>query len=343
MNRIRSGVDFCKTRNLALHPRLNHVHSHHITRHVVESRSRLLSRLIDFYLNLPSRKIVAATASPYFMLRRDNNPIGFLLLAWPALWSLNLATPPHEYPSIYLVSLLGVGSWIMRGAGCTMNDIIDRKLDALVERTKMRPLARGDITVQQAILFLFLQLLGALGVLSRLNEHAQVVSALSLAPVCMYPLAKRYMSVPQLYLGMTFNWGAFVGWSSMHGNCDMGVCIPLYISCVIWTLFYDTIYAHQDIQFDRSIGINSSAIYLGRYNKVFLHCLAYAFGGSMLIAGFNGVQEFPYFVSILLACLHLNHQARTLNVLNPHDCARAFKSNNEIGIIIFMGTLINNL
>jgi 4-hydroxybenzoate polyprenyltransferase len=170
---------------------------------------------------------------PYAKLARIDRPIGTMLLLWPCWWSIGLATPSGNLPDLKLALLFGVGAFVMRGAGCTINDLWDRQYDAKVERTLNRPLASGQITPFQALIFLGGQLSCGLGVLLQLNTYSIMLGAASLGLVIIYPLMKRYTYFPQLILGLTFNWGAFLGWAALHGNCDWNVLLPLYASGVM--------------------------------------------------------------------------------------------------------------
>ncbi|XP_012875600.1 PREDICTED: 4-hydroxybenzoate polyprenyltransferase, mitochondrial [Dipodomys ordii] len=182
---------------------------------------------------------------PYLRLMRLDKPIGTWLLYLPCTWSIGLAAEPGCFPDWYMLSLFGTGAILMRGAGCTINDMWDRDYDKKVTRTANRPIAAGDISTFQSFVFLGGQLSLALGVLLCLNYYSIALGAASLLLVITYPLMKRITYWPQLALGLTFNWGALLGWSAIKGSCDPSVCLPLYFSGVMWTLIYDTIYAHQ--------------------------------------------------------------------------------------------------
>ncbi|XP_027455809.1 4-hydroxybenzoate polyprenyltransferase, mitochondrial isoform X3 [Zalophus californianus] len=199
---------------------------------------------------------------PYLRLMRLDKPIGTWLLYLPCTWSIGLAAEPGCFPDWYMLSLFGTGAVLMRGAGCTINDMWDRDYDKKVIRTMNRPIAAGDISIFRSFIFLGGQLTLALGVLLCLNYYSIALGAASLLLVITYPLMKRITYWPQLALayggspvikertrdfdsGLTFNWGALLGWSAVKGSCDPSVCLPLYFSGIMWTLIYDTIYAHQ--------------------------------------------------------------------------------------------------
>ena len=186
---------------------------------------------------------------PYLSLIRIDKPVGTHLLFIPCAWSLTMATFAHPSISLldygYGLGLFGVGSLIMRGAGCTINDLWDRKMDKLVERTKSRPLASGMVSPFQAISFLGIQLSLGLGILTQLNYYSIALGMASMPLVILYPFMKRITFWPQAILGFTFNWGALLGWSALVGSMDWYVTLPLYLGGVFWTLTYDTIYALQ--------------------------------------------------------------------------------------------------
>lgn len=209
------------------------------------------------------RRYLPAAVWPYASLGRWDRPIGTWLLLWPCLWSTALAAPASAPPDVALCALFGVGAFAMRGAGCTINDLWDRDIDRQVERTASRPLASGALSVAQAIGFLGVQCTAGLGVLLALPPYAVGLSFASVPLVAAYPLAKRITDWPQAILGLTFNWGALVGWAAVHGECHWVAVLPLYASGIGWTLLYDTIYAHQDKADDARVGVRSTALRLG--------------------------------------------------------------------------------
>lgn len=190
---------------------------------------------------------------PYMHLARADKPIGTFLLYWPCCWSIAMAAPVGQLPDLPLLATFGLGSLIMRSAGCTINDMWDRDFDGKVARTKTRPLAAGLLTQRQALGFLGAELTAGLAVLLTLNDFAIVLGAASMPLVIAYPLMKRFTHWPQLILGLTFNWGALLGWAAVHGSCDWSVVLPLYSSGVCWTIVYDTIYAHQDTKVSAAV------------------------------------------------------------------------------------------
>jgi 4-hydroxybenzoate polyprenyltransferase len=241
-----------------------------------------------------------------------------------------------------LLGLFTVGAFVMRGAGCTINDLWDQDIDAKVERTASRPLASGDLTTNQAIGFLALQLTAGLSVLVSLPHtyYCFVWGAASLPLVVIYPLMKRYTNWPQLVLGLTFNWGAWMGWAATYGSMDYTVIAPLYLSGVTWTLVYDTIYANQDKEDDAALGLKSTALTFGKdveKHKQMLHLFAAMTYGQWLLAGYNTMDMamLPYAAGVTTAYGHLVWQIRTADLDNPHNLAERFRSNAAVGAIVF--------
>ena len=214
------------------------------------------------------------------------------------------AAPPGALPDLKLLALFGAGSIVMRGAGCTINDILDRDVDGAVERTKTRPLAANELSVQEATAFLALQLTCGLGVLTQLDLSSIALGACSVPLVLTYPLAKRFFAMPQLVLGLTFNWGALLGYSAATGGTvDYGVCLPLYGGCVAWTLLYDTLYAHQDKKDDSKLKLRSSALTIGDQNTpMFLRACGVAtvcgIGLAGYTAGLDDANAWPFYASL---------------------------------------------
>uniref|UniRef100_A0A7M4F440 4-hydroxybenzoate polyprenyltransferase, mitochondrial n=2 Tax=Crocodylus porosus TaxID=8502 RepID=A0A7M4F440_CROPO len=282
-------------------------------------------------------------ARPYLRLMRLDRPIGTWLLYLPCTWSIGLAAEPGCFPDWYMLSLFGAGAVLMRGAGCTINDMWDQEYDKKVTRTASRPIASGDISAFQALVFLGGQLSLALCVLLCLNYYSIGLGAASLSLVITYPLMKRITYWPQLVLGLTFNWGALLGWSAIKGSCDWSVCLPLYFSGVVWTLIYDTIYAHQDKRDDVVIGVKSTALRFKEDTKQWLS----GFGGIMLmglcVTGMNCDQTFPYYTAVAAVGAHLAHQIYTLDINTPEDCWKKFTSNRTLGTLLFIGIVLGNL
>uniref|UniRef100_A0A2A4JX67 4-hydroxybenzoate polyprenyltransferase, mitochondrial n=1 Tax=Heliothis virescens TaxID=7102 RepID=A0A2A4JX67_HELVI len=279
---------------------------------------------------------------PYVKLARWDRPIGVYLLYWPCAWSIALGSLPGTVPlqsSLYTAGLFLVGAGLMRGAGCTINDLWDRDVDAQVERTKNRPLVTGAVSETQAVVFLAAQLSLALAVLLQLNCYSIVLGASSMLLVVTYPLAKRFTGYPQIFLGATFNWGALLGYSAVTGALDLSVCGPLYIGALAWTVVYDTIYAHQDKEDDMKVGVKSTALTFGAHTRPALSACLAASAAALALAGHNAGLGLAYQLAVVAYVAHAAQQIYTLDTENPEDCASKFKSNSSVGAIILMGIL----
>ncbi|XP_062991832.1 4-hydroxybenzoate polyprenyltransferase, mitochondrial [Elgaria multicarinata webbii] len=280
---------------------------------------------------------------PYLRLMRLDKPIGTWLLYLPCTWSIALAAEPGCWPAWDMLFLFCTGAVLMRGAGCTINDMWDQDYDKKVTRTASRPLAAGDISSFQSLVFLGGQLSLALCVLLCLNYYSIILGATSLLLVVTYPLMKRITYWPQLYLGLTFNWGALLGWSAVQGSCDWSVCLPLYFSGVLWTLMYDTIYAHQDKRDDLAIGVKSTALRFSENTKQWLGGFSALMLLGLTVTGMNCDQTFPYYAAVTAVGLHLAHQIYTLDIHNSEDCWKKFSSNRTVGLLLFIGIVLGNL
>ncbi|KAI4469035.1 dolichyl-phosphate-mannose--protein mannosyltransferase [Holotrichia oblita] len=280
---------------------------------------------------------------PYLKLARYDKPIGTWLLYWPCAWGIAAAAAPGFPPDPAMLALLGTGALIMRGAGCTINDMWDRDLDGKVSRTKDRPLVSGDLNMKRAWMFLFTQLSCGLAVLLQLNWYSVFLGASSLGLVITYPLMKRYTYWPQMVLGFTFNWGALLGYSAVQGQVNWPVCLPLYLAGVCWTILYDTIYAHQDRKDDIILGIKSTALRFGNNTKMWLTGFSTTMISSLILSGVMAQQTWPYYASVGLIATHIASQITTLNIDNPADCASKFISNSQVGLILFVGIVLGVL
>jgi 4-hydroxybenzoate polyprenyltransferase len=282
---------------------------------------------------------------PYAQLIRIDKPIGTWLLFLPSSYSILMAGYYQNMDPITTIStlgLFGVGSLLLRGAGCTINDMWDRDLDKLVDRTKSRPLAAGTLTQFQALQFLGIQLSLGLAILLQLNVYSIVLGASSLALVISYPLMKRVTFWPQAFLGLTFNWGCLLGSSAMLGYLHLPVALPLYLSGICWTLVYDTIYALQDKNDDVSVGIKSTALRFGDNLKRWISGFAILSVGSLALAGYNNGQDILfYLISVGGSATHLFWQIYTLNPLSASDAWKKFKSNRNLGIIVSAGIVLD--
>ncbi len=265
---------------------------------------------------------------PYLRLARADKPAGTWLLLWPCWWSLALAGAEWR-----LYALFGIGALAMRAAGCVVNDIADRDIDARVARTAARPLASGELGLGHALGFLALLLAIALAVLVQLPRAAIAVGAASLVLVAVYPLAKRFTDWPQAVLGLTFNWGALLAWTAADGTLGLPALV-LYGACLAWTLGYDTIYAHQDKVDDAAVGVRSSALALGARTRPWL-ALFYGLAWSG-IATASVLAGLAWLTVVLLvpAALHLAWQVARVDLDAPADCLAKFRSNVDVGWLV---------
>ena len=271
-------------------------------------------------------------SKPFYELARYDKPIGFLLLMWPCLWSYAAASSFIDKPlDLFYVILFIIGSIVMRGAGCTWNDYLDKHYDAKVERTKNRPLAANKISENKALIFLFIQLVIGFLILIQFNKLTILIGVFSIIPITIYPLMKRITWWPQLFLGITFNWGALLGWTAMTNNISI-YSIVLYIGCVFWTIGYDTIYAHQDKIDDDFLGLKSSAVFLGENSKIAISIfyLVFFISISFLSLTLGSINGWLNYIILTLVGIHLARQIYLLDINDPSICYSIFKSNNSI-------------
>lgn len=271
-----------------------------------------------------------AIVRPYLQLARLDRPIGTWLLLWPCWWAIALASG-----DVWLMLLFALGAVVMRGAGCTFNDIVDRDLDAKVARTAKRPLPSGAISVPAAWVFLIAQCGVGLAILLSLNAFAIAVGVASLLPVTIYPFMKRITYWPQLFLGIAFNWGALMGWAAVTGALAPPATW-LYLAGLFWTLGYDTIYAHQDTQDDAKIGVKSTALKFGANSKPFIAGFYAAALAMFALAGWSAGIGWAFWPILCLAGLHLAWQVIQLASDDPENCLRLFRSNRDFGAILFV-------
>ncbi|WP_137390322.1 4-hydroxybenzoate octaprenyltransferase [Rhodoligotrophos sp. lm1] len=281
---------------------------------------------------------------PYFRLARLDRPIGTWLLLLPCWWSVALAqiAVGGGLPSILLLVLFAIGALAMRGAGCTYNDIVDRDIDAKVARTRSRPIPSGQVSVRQAVAFMVVLCVIGLSVLLQFNGFAILLGCASLLLVAAYPFMKRVTYWPQMVLGLTFNWGALLGWAALHGRLGWPAVI-LYVAGIAWTLGYDTIYAHQDKEDDALIGVKSTALKLGRSTRrwlVLFYGLALA---GLAVAGLAAGAGTIFLTAWLLALAHAVWQISTLDIDDPARCLLLFRSNRDFGLIIFLGLAADSI
>jgi 4-hydroxybenzoate polyprenyltransferase len=282
-----------------------------------------------------------AWTRPYLRLARLDRPIGSWLLLLPCWWSLGLAAVQAGEPvNVWHAILFFVGAFAMRGAGCTWNDIVDRDLDGLVERTRSRPIPSGQVSVAAAAAFLGVQALIGLAVLMQFNRFAIATGIASLAIVAVYPFMKRVTYWPQIFLGLAFSWGALMGWAAAFGRLDWPAYL-LYAGAISWVIGYDTVYAHQDREDDALIGIKSTALlFRERTKPVLVVCYVLA---VMLIAaaGWSAGAGLIFALGLLAFAAHLAWQIRRLDTDDPALCLAVFKSNRDAGLILFAALVLD--
>jgi 4-hydroxybenzoate polyprenyltransferase len=278
---------------------------------------------------------------PYLRLARLDRPIGSWLLLMPCWWSVGLAGM-HEgrFPSLWHIVLFFIGAFAMRGAGCTWNDLVDRNLDGLVERTRSRPIPSKQVTIVQATTFMLAQALVGLLVLIQFNHFTVVTGFASLLVVVIYPFMKRITYWPQIFLGLAFSWGALMGWPAAFGRLDWPALV-LYAGSICWVIGYDTIYAHQDREDDLLIGIKSTALLFGERTQPMLTSFYAAavvlIAGAGLMAG-GGIS---FTIGLVAFAAHLAWQVTRLDIDDPQHCLMLFKSNRDAGLILFGAMLID--
>jgi 4-hydroxybenzoate polyprenyltransferase len=280
------------------------------------------------------------SSQPYLRLARLDRPVGTWLLFWPCVWSLVLAqgqTPDWRQLVLFLLLML-VGSLVMRGAGCAYNDIVDRDMDAQVARTRGRPLPAGLVTVRQAWIFLALLALIGLAVLLQFNRAAIVTGLFSLLLVAAYPFMKRITWWPQAWLGLTFNWGALVGWVAVAGKLEIPALL-LYAAGFFWTLGYDTIYALQDVEDDALAGVKSSARALGRNAARGVSVFYVLASLCLTTAIYLATERLLLTLLVMPVVLHFLLQVRNLKPDNAQACLQLFKSNRDVGLLMALACL----
>ena len=281
----------------------------------------------------------------FIELTRLNRPIGYMLLFWPCLWGLTIAYNfDSELGTFYFYSLLFLlGSVLMRSAGCIVNDIVDKNFDKKVERTKNRPIASGKISVKLAITYSFILCGLAFLVLINFNKFTILMALLSMPLAFTYPLMKRFTYWPQLFLGITFNYGLVLAWISINNSINL-VPIIFYFGAIFWTLGYDTIYGYQDIKDDEIIGVKSTSIKFKNNPKKFISLCYMSFFLSLILVGILMNFKMSFFISLIITFFHLGfYQIKNLEVSNPNMCLIKFKSNNLLGLIVFINILIGKI
>jgi len=275
---------------------------------------------------------------PYARLARLDRPIGWWLLLWPCWWAAALAAVAAgaPWPNPWHLALLLVGAIVMRGAGCTYNDVVDRDVDAKVTRTRSRPIPSGQVSARRAFAFAVVLSVVGLVVLLQFNWTTVFVGALSLVVVAAYPFAKRVTDWPQMVLGLAFSWGAFVGWTAVFGRLDWAP-LALYVAAILWTIGYDTIYAHQDRRDDAIIGVRSTARLFGRHTKRTIAGLFALATLAMAVAFWLAGAGWPAWLGLAGFALHLGWQVATLDEDDPARCLMLFRSNRIAGWLPFAG------
>lgn len=302
---------------------------------------------------------------PFAQLARWERPIGWWLLMWPGWWSIMLANihkttianipsqevlPPVSIfdllsDTVFILFLFMIGAIVMRGAGCTYNDLADRDIDDQVARTRSRPLPSGRVTGKQAIAFLFLQLLAGLIILLQFNSFSIWLGAASLVTVAVYPFMKRITWWPQLFLGFAFSWGALLGWAVIEGGLTLAPVL-LYFASILWVIGYDTIYAHQDREDDALVGVKSTARLFGKKTRTAISVLYSMAIILMAIAVSRALPSghpsygyilLPAFAGLCVGGIHMLWQLAILDIDNPDQCLKLFQSNSYLGWILFAG------
>ncbi len=278
----------------------------------------------------------------YLRLSRADRPIGTWLLLIPCWWGLALAILHDQTPrweDAWIAIGCAIGAWLMRGAGCTWNDISDRNYDGQVERTRSRPIPSGQVSVRGAVIWMCLQALVAFGILLTFNTAAILLGILALLPVAVYPFAKRFTWWPQVFLGLAFNWGALLAWTAHTGQLE-APAVVLYLAGIAWTLFYDTIYAHQDTEDDALIGVKSTARLFGENTGPWLRRFLMATVGLMGIAVVFAAIDEANVLAMVLALggpwamgWHMAWQLRGLDIDDADKCLQLFRANRDTGII----------
>jgi 4-hydroxybenzoate polyprenyltransferase len=279
-------------------------------------------------------------ARPYLRLARLDRPIGSWLLLMPCWWSVGLAgMRVEQFPSLWHIVLFFIGAFAMRGAGCTWNDLVDRNLDGLVERTRSRPIPSGQVTVAEATAFMLLQALAGFLVLIQFNRFTVITGLCSLLVVAIYPFMKRITYWPQIVLGLAFSYGALLGWPAAFGRLDWPA-IVLYAGSISWVIGYDTIYAHQDREDDLLIGIKSTALLFGEKTR---SMLASFYAGAVVLIGAAGLMAgggLIFVLGLIAFAAHLTWQVLRLDINDSAHCLKLFKSNRDAGLILLAAMLL---
>ena len=288
--------------------------------------------------------LAPAIMRPYLRLARADRPIGTWLLLLPCWWSQALAEihTKASAPNWATLALFAIGAFVMRGAGCAYNDYVDREYDALVERTRNRPIPSGQVSPMAALVFAVALSFVGLAVLVWFNGFTIALAISSLALVAIYPFMKRFTYWPQFVLGLTFNWGALVGWTAITGSLTLAPLL-LYAGSVMWTLGYDTIYAHQDAEDDLMAGLKSTALRFGETSPLWVAAFYVAATILWALAGMEAGAHWPFFIGATLAGAQFAWQVTTLDTHDAENCLARFRSNRSVGLLLFAGLLADLL
>ena len=280
----------------------------------------------------------------FIELTRIEKPIGYMLLFWPCIWGLTIV---YDFNNelinfLKLTILFFLGSILMRSAGCIVNDIVDRNYDKNVQRTKNRPIASGEVSVKLGFIYVTILCSIALLVLLQFNKLTIILALASMPLAFSYPYMKRFTYWPQLFLGITFNYGLLLGWTSVEQNLDY-IPIIFYFGAIFWTLGYDTIYGYQDIKDDEIIGVKSTSIKFKKNPKKFISLCYFISLLSIVTVGFLMNFSNMFFLFLFIPAIHMFYQIKNLNIFNGDICLKIFKSNNVLGLIIFANLLIGKI
>ena len=282
--------------------------------------------------------MTAQTMNPYLRLMRFDKPIGILLLLWPTLWALWFAADGVPEPRVLVIFVLGVV--VMRAAGCAINDYADRNIDPYVERTKDRPLARGEISTTEAVSLFIILLVIAFVLVSMTNPLTMMLACGGAFLAVTYPFLKRYTYVPQVYLGITFGWSVPMAYAAQLGSIDMLAWV-IFVANILWTTAYDTQYAMVDRKDDIRIGVRSTAILFGDLDRIGIAVLNLSFLFTLYLAGERTDSGVAYWAGIGIAALLLAYQQWIIRRAEPEACFRAFRNNNWVGMVVFIGLVVD--
>ncbi|MDG7057256.1 MAG: 4-hydroxybenzoate octaprenyltransferase [Wolbachia endosymbiont of Penenirmus auritus] len=278
----------------------------------------------------------------YLSLMRLHSLTGLWLVLFPSLSGIILASASLSWQVFFLLILFTIGAFLMRPAGCIINDIFDKEIDAHVERTKYRPLASGALNVKQALILLSLLLSIALVILLLTNKTTLILGVISMCTIIIYPLLKRYVWWPQLFLGFTFNMGSLLGWASVKNQISIEPML-FYAGCIFWTLSYDTIYAHQDKRDDEKLGMKSTALYFGDTTKSWLKRFHLISLMMWLYAGILSSLNNIFYIALLAVGGIFHYQYKNLNPDDSSQCMSTFKNNSYVGLLLFFGILLDRV